>query len=167
VDIIKLLLDKGMSVNLTNTQRSTPLHISVQFGHLEATKALFERGAAIKKSNKYGATALMVAAQCGKYEIFRYLTEKGADIKIRNTKDNNNTALHYAARSGSVDIIKLLLDKRMSFNLTDTRRFTPLQISAQFGHLEATKALVERGAAINNTNIWRNCTHVGRRIWQI
>ena len=108
----------------------------------------------------------MLAAEYGKYEICRYLTEIDADINIRNNKDNK-TALHYAARSGSVDIIKLLLDKRMSFNLTDTRRFTPLQISAQFGHLEATKALVERGAAINNTNIWRNCTHVGRRIWQI
>jgi ankyrin repeat protein len=38
VNIINLLLDKGMSVNLSNTSDSTPLHYSAQFGHLKATK---------------------------------------------------------------------------------------------------------------------------------
>jgi len=49
VEIIKLLLDKGMSVNLTDTDCYTPLHASAQFGHLEATKVLVERGVALKK----------------------------------------------------------------------------------------------------------------------
>jgi len=38
VDIINLLLDKGMSVNLTNTNENTPLPVCVELGHLEATK---------------------------------------------------------------------------------------------------------------------------------
>jgi len=62
VDIIKLLLDKGMSVNLTDKNDYTPLHISAQFGHLEASKALLERGAAINYINIYGNTPLMEAA---------------------------------------------------------------------------------------------------------
>jgi ankyrin repeat protein len=41
-------------------------------------------------------------------EIFRYLTGKGADMHILHT---NNTALHVASASVSVDIMKLLLDK--------------------------------------------------------
>jgi ankyrin repeat protein len=77
--------------------------------------------------------------------------EIGADINIRN--DNNNTVLHLAAESGSVDIMKLLLDKGMSVNLTNTDECTPLHISAQFGNLGATKFLVERGAALNYTNM--------------
>jgi len=152
VGIIKFLIDKGLSVNLTNTENSTPLHISVQFGHLEATKTLVGKGATMDNTNEYGVTALMIAAIHCKLEFFRYLTEKGADINVPNAKHNNNTAVHYAAASGSVDIIKLLLDKRMSVNLTNTEDSTPLHITAEFGHLEATKALVERGAAINNTN---------------
>jgi len=44
------------------------------------------------------------------------------------------------AQSGSVDIIKLLLDKGMSVTWTDIYEFTPLHVSAHFGHLEATKA---------------------------
>jgi ankyrin repeat protein len=47
-----LFLDMGMSVNVTNTEDSTPLHIAAQFGNLEATKTLVERGAAINITNK-------------------------------------------------------------------------------------------------------------------
>jgi len=42
----------------------------------------------------------------------------------------------------------------MSVNLTGIHEFTPLHVSSHFGHLEATKALVERGAAINKTSIY-------------
>jgi len=38
VIIIKLLLDKGMFVNFTKINASTPLEISVHFGRLDATK---------------------------------------------------------------------------------------------------------------------------------
>jgi ankyrin repeat protein len=52
VGIIKLLLDKGMSVNLTNTDDSTLLHVCAKFGHLDATKSLVERSADLNKVNK-------------------------------------------------------------------------------------------------------------------
>jgi len=110
VDIIQLLLDNGMSVNLTNTNNSTQLHVSAQSRNPEATKTLVEEGAAINSTNKYGVTPLMVVAEHGKLEIFSYLTEIGADINICNS-NKNKTAFPLAAASGIVDIIKLLLDK--------------------------------------------------------
>jgi ankyrin repeat protein len=169
-DIINLLLDIGMSVNLTNKNDSTPLHVSAEFGHLDATKALFERGATTNYINKYGNTPHMVALKSDKFEICRYFTKIGADINIHD--DDNNTALHsadesvsvvihaanrkkalhYAVLSCSVDIIYLLLDKGMSVNLTDTDESTPLHVSLEFGHLNATKISVLNGAAINYPN---------------
>ena len=80
MDIMKLLLDKKTSVNLTNTEEFSPLRISVQFVHLEATKFLVERSAAINNTNKYGNTPLMLAACNDILEIFHYFTEIGADI---------------------------------------------------------------------------------------
>jgi ankyrin repeat protein len=72
VDIIKLLLDKGISLNLTKT----PLHFSAQFDHLEATKMLVDRGTAINKINRNSKTPLMVSAQKGNFQILRYLKNR-------------------------------------------------------------------------------------------
>jgi ankyrin repeat protein len=51
----------------------------------------------------------------------------------------------------SVDFIKLVLDKGMSDNLTDTDVFTALYISVGCGNLEAKKSFVERRAVLNNS----------------
>ena len=48
-----------MSVNLTDTDGSTPVHTSTQLGHLEATKILVEIGAALNYTNIGCNTALM------------------------------------------------------------------------------------------------------------
>ena len=102
VQIIKILLDNGLSVDLRNGWESTPLHksMSAACGKLEATKAFVERGAAVDKDDKNGDIPLLLAARYGKLEVFRYLTEEGADINIRDVHTNN--VLHYAATSGTV-----------------------------------------------------------------
>ena len=40
----------------------------------------------------------------------------------------------------------------MSVNLTNRDECTPLHFCAEFGHLDATKTLVERGASLHYTN---------------
>ena len=74
-----------MSVNLTNTGDSTPLHVCAKFGHLDATKSLVERGADLNKVNKYGDTPLNLGNLNGQLEVCRYLTEIGAVINIRSS----------------------------------------------------------------------------------
>jgi len=69
-----------------------------------------------------------LGARYGKIEIFRYLTEIQADINILDI--NSNTALHHAAIMGSVEIIKTLLDKGMSVELTNAKDSMPLHFSA-------------------------------------
>ena len=59
MEIIKILLDTGMSVDLTNAEDSTLLHLSTVTGNLEAMKAHVERGAPLHNANKYGATPLL------------------------------------------------------------------------------------------------------------
>jgi len=99
-----------MSVNLTNRDECTPLHFCAELCHLEVTKTLVEGGSATSNTNKYGNNSLLMAALNGRLEIFCYLTEFGVDINIRNA--NNKSVLHLAAESGTLDIIKLFLDKK-------------------------------------------------------
>jgi len=149
VEIIKILLDKGMYVQLTNATDSMPLHFSAHYGNLEAMKALVKTGAPLNNANKDGATPLLLGARYGKIEVFCYLTEIGADINIHDI--NSNSALHHAASMGSVEIIKILLDKGMSVDLTNAENST-LHLSALIRNLEVMEALCERGAPLNNAD---------------
>jgi len=85
---IMFLLDKGMSVNLTDTDEFKPQRVFAELGHLKATKSLIERGVARNYTDRDGNTSLIVAAFKNKLEIFPYLKEIGADFDIR---DANNT----------------------------------------------------------------------------
>ena len=127
-----------MSVDLTNAEVSTPLHLSVLYGNLETTKTLVERDASLTNFDMCGMTPLLLAAKKGKLEVFYYLTEIGADINILD----------------AMEFIKILLDKEMSVDVTNVKDSTPLHLSALHGNLEATNTLVVRGAAINHTNIF-------------
>ena len=59
MEIIKILLDTGMSVDLTNAEESTVVHLSAVTGNLEAMKAHVERGAPLNNANKDGTTPLL------------------------------------------------------------------------------------------------------------
>lgn len=53
-------------------------------------------------------------------------------------------AFHLVSATGSVDSIKLVLDKGMSFNLTDTQDSTPLRVSARMWQRESKECFVQR-----------------------
>jgi ankyrin repeat protein len=59
VEIIKILLDKGMSVDLTNADDYMPLHFSASKSNLEAMRGLVETGAPLSNTNKDGETPLL------------------------------------------------------------------------------------------------------------
>jgi ankyrin repeat protein len=82
VEIIKILLYKGMPVDLKNANDSRPLHFSASKGNLEVKKALVERGAPLNNANKNGAIPLILGARYDKIEVFHYLTQIGSDINI-------------------------------------------------------------------------------------
>jgi ankyrin repeat protein len=71
VEIINILLGKGMSIDLRNGYDWTPLHYSAKYGNLEATKALAKTGSALNKINKRGNTPLLLTATFGKLDVFR------------------------------------------------------------------------------------------------
>jgi ankyrin repeat protein len=95
-------------------------------------KAFPERSVPLNNANEKVDSLLLLAARCGKIKVFCYLTEIGADINIRNT--NRDITRHKAAISGSVEIIKILLDKGMSVDLKNAKDSMPLRFSASKGN---------------------------------
>jgi ankyrin repeat protein len=61
MDVMKLLPDKGMSVNLNSTRDATTLHVSAPCGNLEEEKLFVERGAVVYGADKSDHTSLMLS----------------------------------------------------------------------------------------------------------
>lgn len=57
--------------------------------------------------------------------------------------------LHYAARNGNPEIIKLLLDSGAHVNAEDSEGWTALHHASYHGHRGCVELLLDRGADIN------------------
>lgn len=65
-------------------------------------------GADIEVANRHGHTCLMIACYKGHFNIAKYLLGLKASVNRKSVK--GNTALHDCAESGSLDILKLLIE---------------------------------------------------------
>jgi hypothetical protein len=70
--------------------------------------------------------------------------------EIVNLQDKyHNTALHYAASRGNLEIVDLLLKAKAKVDIKGNNGFTPLHFAVGQGHLEITLKLLEVGADPN------------------
>ncbi|KAJ7760629.1 ankyrin repeat-containing domain protein [Mycena maculata] len=69
-----------------------------------------------------------------------------------NNGQDERTALHWAAASGSTDIARFLIDKLAEVDLIDNSGWTPLHIAVSAGHDEIVQELVGAGADVNKRN---------------
>ena len=107
LDVVKLLVSNGVSVNLPNCRQTTPLMGAAFTGNMDVLKYLVEQGAEINAVNLTRSTALCVAAQSGHHKVIKYLLKKGADLNHED--DKGHTALHMAAEEGHLKAVRELL----------------------------------------------------------
>lgn len=104
---VRLLIDKGASVNAQNHAGGTALLYSTE--DAEKTKALLDHGANPNLRSGEGRTALLIAAgQTGSYPVVKILLERGADPKARDTDGRGTLAAASFARDAA--LTQLLLD---------------------------------------------------------
>ena len=108
LEVIDILLKKGAKPNVTSLSKDyTPLHVAVQFGHIEIVQRLLKaKNLEIDATDQQGMTALHIAISRGYDGICRYLIDNGASINI-NTKQGH-TCLHLAANSVNIKIVSLI-----------------------------------------------------------
>ena len=86
------------------------VHFSIEGGHLDLLKALLESGLTLSPDNR-GRTNLMQAARAGNIPITKYLLDHTATLglDINAMDQHGENALFYAARSGSLEVVRALL----------------------------------------------------------
>ena len=142
----KLLREEPQAAKLKGPGGSTPLMYAALYGDAEAVRLLLEAGADPNIRNQAGATALMWAVD--DLDKTRLLIRGGADVNARS--DDGRTPLLIAAgRSGSYDVVKLLLDRKANpSQVVNTYRgpMTPLRLAAEAGDEALLRMLLDRGA---------------------
>jgi alpha-galactosidase len=140
-------LAKGVNVNATDANGSTPLMQASAAAGTEIVSLLVEKGADIRAVDRDGFSPLLIAAYAGRRDTVSLLLERGASA---NSADNKgHTALMGAAYSGKSDVVRLLLDKGADVHAKDNENFTPLMVAAGSGNAESVRLLLDAGAEID------------------
>lgn len=139
---LQTLLTRGMNANAPSPEGETGLSLALAVESMKAVQILMSWPKTdVNVLNSKGESPLMLAAIKGHRDIAEQLIKKGADINKTGW-----TPLHYAASSGQIAIISLLLDKHAYIDAESPNGTTPLMMAAMYGTGEAVDLLVAEGA---------------------
>ena len=107
-----------------------PIHIHAQKGSLVGVKKQLESDKKLlnKPDEDKGKTPLHWACDKGHIKVAEYLLAKGADVNMQTA--SNWRAIHYAVRSGKLNIVKELIKNDALLNVqTNTDKSTPFHVA--------------------------------------
>jgi ankyrin repeat protein len=139
------MIAKGVNVNQTQADGSTPLHWATYKIDRELVQVLLKKGARPNVVNRYGASPLAEAVRVANGEIVAMLLEAGADANVTN--EDGQTSLMLAARTGNVDVARLLVQHGADVNRRERfRDQSAVMWAAAQNHPDMVAFLVSRGA---------------------
>jgi len=124
----------------------TPLMIAARNGD---EKTIFETTNAtnqIDEQSFSGKTALMYAAQYSHLEILKFLLDRGATVTLC---EPDWTPLQLATMSGSVEVVRLLLEAGAEVNSQNYYGESALMWAAASGPPEIIELLLQQGARLD------------------
>ena len=143
----KLLQAGDANVDCPDERMWTPLMSAAAAGNERVVGVLLDNGASWELQNADGEAALHLALKHGHMHCVSLLLERKCDPNVRTS--SGATPLIVAASAGQdLTAIRMLIDASgSSVDCSDQNGCTALIHAAQRGHFDATRLLLERGAA--------------------
>jgi len=139
---VEHLLKNGVSPNVVDAEGTPALMAATLFANARMVELLLQHGADPSRGGASGATALMWAVP--DLEKVRLLLAGGANVNAR--PETERTALLVAASyPGTLDVLRLLLDRGADLHAQDRGGATALALAVRSGDVEVVRYLVERG----------------------
>ena len=149
---VQTLVMQQATLNLKSKHdKTTPLLVAVQWGHIRIVNYLLENGANIADRNSANQTIFLIAALYGHLNIIEQLWKQDSNLMLAKDKEEN-TAFHLAAYSAHLEVIKWLTDKDETDETDGTDQLfykknrydiTVLIVASIKGHFPIVQWLVE------------------------
>ena len=146
---MKILLDKGASVNRINKKKYTALWFAADNKNLKCLTMLLKAGAPPNVASSKG-TPLMAAISSGSLDCFKVLLEHGSETNYRN--DEGECAVTLAATRYLDDYMKLLIDHNTNLHVEDSNGWSPLMLATAHKRRNVLKILIDNGASVNHAD---------------
>jgi ankyrin repeat protein len=153
-DAVKALLQKGADVNTARGDGMTALHYAALKNDAELAKMLLFAGANVRATTRLGGyTPMLLASKGGNTAVMATLLAAAPAADEANVATvNGTTALMFAAQSGKVDAVTLLLEHGAKVDAKEKARGeTALMFAAAYGRAPVVRALTAAGADVSVT----------------
>ncbi|ELT90932.1 hypothetical protein CAPTEDRAFT_220592 [Capitella teleta] len=147
----------ALNVHQCDSDGRNLLFYCIEGGHLGLLQALVGCGLKMTADNR-SRTNLMQAARSGNLAITKYLVENASvlNLDINAEDQNSENALFYAARSGSIDVVTVLLQAALKVQANHANVSVPPQCLSE-GQFAVAKAFLTHSCnladAINGKDI--------------
>ena len=160
LDITQYLIsEQNCNPETTTPNGRTPLHLACKSGHLHIARCLItEHKCNPHCTDNDGYTPLHAASESGNLDSDYLITENGCDPEVSDSVGNTPLRIHYASKSGHLNIVQCLItDYHCDPLKPNSRGSIPLHYASLGGALPVVKYLVsEHHCSPDHTNMFGN-----------
>jgi ankyrin repeat protein len=142
VNVVKIILDQGGRTSAVDAVGRTPLRMAVDMGNWETVKLLADAGADPFSVAGDGKTPAVITLGAGLDPLRSLFSGRG----ISSRDSSGNTILHYAAQTGSIELITLLLELGANRNSRNIASESPVDIARRWNRNEVVALLTSLSA---------------------
>ena len=143
-ELISMIKNEGISINETDNNGNSPLHLAILSGESEYARSLINQGADLIIKNKLELSPLHLAVFLNNEDVANLLLLKGAEI---DTKGNSGyTPLHIASELNHVSLAKDLLSMGANPRIKTDQKLTPKAIAKIQNNSEMSELISKKGS---------------------